>query len=205
MATERELKLTGPLPDLSAVLEIAGFALSCSRTERQINTYFDTPSARLRSAGISLRLRQIAGSAGVYTYKGQSSVSAGWHQKTELEQDAGNATGLENLRDPEILQRVSSVAELAHLGPAFTFRTTRQVYDLEGIGELALDDVTVLNTNLEPVERFTETELEIKYDVADTDLERIEAVLRRDPNLEPSSVSKSARAIAALDRIRTSS
>ena len=200
MALERELKLTGPLPDLSAVLEIAGFALNFSRTERQTNTYFDTSSASLRSAGISLRLRQIEGSPGVYTFKGQSSVAAGWHQKTELEQNALDATGLEGLSDPEILQHVSSVAELALLEPAFTFRTTRQVYDLEGIGELALDDVTILDANLEPFERFTETELEIKYDVADDDLGHIEAALRRHPNLEPSSLSKSARVLAALGR-----
>ena len=205
MALERELKLTGPLPDLSAVLEIAGYALTYSRTERQTNTYFDTSSASLRSVGISLRLRQIADSAGVYTYKGQSSVVGGWHQKTELEQHAGDATGLEALSDTEIVQRISSVAELTRLEPAFTFKTTRQVYDLEGIGELALDEVTILNTSGEPIETFTELELEIKYSVSDADLERIEAALRQYPNLEPSSVPKSARAIAALDRIRTSS
>ena len=103
MALERELKLTGPLPDLSDVAEIAGYRLALSRTEQQTNTYFDTPSANLRSVGVSLRLRQIAGGRGVYTYKGQSSVSGGWHQKTELEQDAGDATGLEYLRDPQIV------------------------------------------------------------------------------------------------------
>ena len=200
MALERELKLTGPLPDLSAVPEIAGFALIYSRTEQQTNTYFDTPSASLRSAGISLRLRQIAGGRAVYTYKGASSVADGWHQKTELEQDALDATGLEHLRDPEIVQRVVSVAELASLEPAFSFTTLRRVYDLEGIGELALDDVTVLNANLEPIERFTELELELKYPVPDADLERIEAALLAYPNLERSSVSKSARALRALGR-----
>lgn len=200
MALERELKLTGTLPDLSAVLEIAGFALTYSHTEQQTNTYFDTPGASLRSAGISLRLRQIAGSAGVYTYKGQSSVAAGWHQKTEFEQNAFAATGLDGLSDFEIIQRVSRVAELSSLEPAFTFKTTRQVYELEGIGELALDEVTILNARLEPIEAFTEIELEIKSIVSDADLARIEAVLCRFPNLEPSSVSKSARALAALSR-----
>ena len=200
MALERELKLTGPLPDLSAVLEIAGFALTYSHTEQQTNTYFDTPGASLRSLGISLRLRRIAGSAGVYTYKGQSSVAGGWHQKTELEQDAGDATGLKQLRDPEIVQRVSSVAELTRLEPAFTFKTLRQVYDLADVGELALDFVTILNSSLEPIETFTELELEIKHGVSATDLERIEAALLAFPSLTPSSVSKSARAIAALSR-----
>ena len=200
MALERELKLTGPLPDLSKVLEIAGFKLAYSHTEQQTNTYFDTPSAGLRAEGISLRLRQIAQNAGVYTFKGQSSVANGWHQKTELEQDAGDAHGLEGLSDPEIVERVSSVAELAHLEPAFSFKTTRQVYDLEGIGELALDNVTILNAKLEPIENFTELELEVKHAVPDADLERIEAALRQYPNLEPSSISKSARAIAALQR-----
>jgi inorganic triphosphatase YgiF len=200
MPFERELKLTGPLPDLSLVLEIAGFALNFSHTERQTNTYFDTPTATLRSAGITLRLRQLEGGAGVYTYKGQGSVLDGWHQKTELEQDAGNASGLEHLNDPEIVQRVSSVAALTSLEPAFCFRTTRQVYDLEGVGELALDDVTILNANLEPIESFTETELEIKHAASDADVQRIEAALRMYPNLEPSRLSKSARALGALIR-----
>ena len=200
MALERELKLTGPLPDLSAVREIAGFTLTYSHTEQQTNTYFDTPDASLRSAGISLRLRRIEGSAGVYTYKGQSSVAGGWHQKTELEQDAIEATGLEHLRDPEIVQRVVSVAELARLEPAFTFKTLRQVYDLANVGELALDFVTILNSSLEPLETFTELELEIKHGVSDADLERIEAALLAFPSLEPSSVSKSARAMAVLQR-----
>ncbi len=205
MALERELKLTGPLPDLSTVSEIAGYALNFSRTERQTNTYFDTSSAILRSAGISLRLRQIADGSGVYTYKGRSTVAAGWHQKTELEQDAGNATGLENLNDLEIVSHVSSVAELSSLEPAFMFKTIRQVYDLERVGELALDKVTILNSSLEPIEAFTELELEIKYAVSDVDLEHIEIALRQYPNLEPSNLSKSARAIAALNRSRTSS
>lgn len=200
MTIERELKLTGPLPDLSAVHEIAGFALVYSRTERQTNTYFDTSSAGLRSVGMTLRLRRIDGGSSVYTYKGQSSVTNGWHQKTELEQDALDATGLEGLSDPEIVQRVVSVAELALLEPAFTFKTTRQVYDLSNIGELALDAVTVLNARGEPVETFTETELEIKYRVSDADLARIEAALRLFPNLVPSSSSKSARVLAALQR-----
>ena len=200
MALERELKLTGPLPDLSNVLEIAGFALRYSHTEQQTNTYFDTSSASLRSAGISLRLRQIAGGAGVYTYKGQGSVLQGWHQKTELEQDALSATGLELLSDPEILERISGVAELTLLKPVFTFKTKRLVYDLEGVGELALDEVTMHNIRGEPAETFTELELEIKYGLPDADLQRVEAALRAFPNLVPSNVSKSARALAALQR-----
>lgn len=200
MALERELKLTGPLPDLSTVFEIAGFTLTYLHAERQTNTYFDTPSASLRSSGMSLRLRQIEGGTGIYTYKAQSSVAGGWHQKTELEQDAGNASDLESLKDFEIVQRVSSIAELASFVPAFTFKTLRQVYKLEGIGELALDEVTILSPNLEPIQTFSELELEIKHVVSDADLGRIESALREYPNLEPSSVSKSARAIQALQR-----
>ena len=200
MALERELKLTGPLPDLRAVPAIAGFALVYSRTEQQTNTYYDTPSAKLRSVGISLRLRQIAGKTGVYTYKGQGSVAAGWHQKTELEQDALDATGLEGLRDPEIVQRVANVAALSSLEPAFRFKTTRQVFDLANVGELALDEVTVLDGDLEPIETFTELELELKHAVSDADLGRIEVALLAYPQLERSSVSKSARALLALGR-----
>ena len=104
------------------------------------------------------------------------------------------------MSDLEILERISGVAELTHLTPAFTFKTLRQVFNLCDVGELALDEVTMHNIRGEPAETFTELELEIKYGLPDADLQRVEAALRAFPNLVPSNVSKSARALAALQR-----
>jgi triphosphatase len=200
MPLERELKLTGTLPDFEGVTEIAGFALSFQRVERQTNTYFDTADLRLRNAGMSLRLRQLEGASGIYTWKGRSSVADGWHAKSELEVEAGNATGLEGLTDAEILARVSSVASLDKLEPRFRLNTVRRVYWLSGIGELALDEVQILHGDGAVADAFSELELEVKEGVSDADLERVEATLRAFPNLEPSLMSKSARAAQVLGR-----
>jgi inorganic triphosphatase YgiF len=200
MPLERELKLTGTLPNLEGVTEIAGFPLSFQRVERQTNTYFDTADLRLRNAGMSLRLRQLEGEPGVYTWKGRSSVLDGWHAKSELVVSAGNATGLEGLDDAEILARVSSVAALGELEARFSLKTVRRVYWLTGIGELALDDVKILEAHGSVADEFSELELEVKEAVSDADLERVEAALRAFPNLEPSALSKSARAARVLGR-----
>ena len=200
MPLERELKLTGILPDLEGVTEIAGFPLSFRRVERQTNTYFDTADLRLRGAGMSLRLRQLEGETGVYTWKGRSSVVDGWHAKSELEVSAGNATGLEELCDPEILARVSSVASMGELGARFSLKTVRRVFWLSDIGELALDEVSIFEHDDNIADQFSELELEVKEEVSDADLERVEAVLRAFPTLEPSQESKSARAARVLGR-----
>jgi inorganic triphosphatase YgiF len=200
MPVERELKLTGTLPNFEGVTEIAGFPLAFQRVERQTNMYFDTADLRLRNAGMSLRLRQLEGAEGVYTWKGRSSVVGGWHAKSELEVSAGTATGLEGLSDAEILSRVSGVAALDELESRFSLKTVRRVYWLSGIGELALDEVKILQGDGDIADEFSELELEVKEIVSDAHLERVEAALRAFPNLEPSQESKSARAARVLGR-----
>jgi inorganic triphosphatase YgiF len=197
MPLEREFKLTGKLPDLEGVMDIAGFPLRFQRTEHQTNTYYDTPSMKLRNAGMSLRLRHISDGDSVYTWKGPSFVMDGWHQKQELEVAAGNATNLDGLRDEEILMEIHRVALLYQLQPVSTFRTTRRVFTLEGVGELALDDVTILAPDGETVvETFQELELEIKTDISGVALEPVIGALRKF-DMTPSTLSKSARAIKA--------
>ncbi len=197
MPLEREFKLTGTLPDLSNVTEIAGFSLRFSHIEVQTNTYFDTPEFKLRAAGMTLRLRRLETGEGFYTWKGRSFVRDGWHQKQELEVDAGEATDLDQLRDEEILLELHRVALLYQLRPMYTFTTRRQVYQLIGVGELALDEVSIPDASGKVLDEFNELELEIKTDISAVHLEPIVAALNGF-GMTPSTLSKSARALQAV-------
>jgi triphosphatase len=193
---ERELKLTGTLPNFDHVAQIAGIALRFERVENQINTYFDTPDLKLRQRGISLRLRRITGAGGVFTLKGASVVQNGWHSKEELEVDAGGATSILELRDEKMLARLEPV-KLPDLEPICLFETERRIFELENIGELSLDRVRVKRGDA-VIESFEELELEVKDEVSEEQLERVSMTLRAMRGLEPSALSKSARALRAL-------
>jgi triphosphatase len=193
---ERELKLTGTLPNLDQVSHIAGVTLRFERTEHQVNTYFDTPDLQLRQRKMSLRLRRILGSSSVFTLKGSSVVQNGWHSKEELEVDAHGATSILDLRDAEMLARLEDVP-LMNLEPICVFETERRIYVLEGVGELSLDRVRIKRGEA-VIESFEELELEVKDDVSEEQLERVSMTLRGMSGLEPSALSKSARALKAL-------
>jgi inorganic triphosphatase YgiF len=198
MPLERELKLSGDLPDLSNVTNIAGHTLNFSHLERQKNTYFDTPDAKLRSLSWTLRLRKLEGDEAVFTLKGASQTSDGFATREELEERASGATSIRDLRDPEILVRISSVIKLENLIPLLTLETVRQVYDLEGVGELALDQVKVLRGDGSVAEEFTELELELLDSVTQESIAPVVIALKRMAKLEPSSMGKFSRALKAL-------
>ncbi len=196
MPVERELKLTGTLPNFDHVSHIAEVALHFERLEQQVNTYFDTPDLLLRRRGISLRLRRIMGSSGVFTLKGASTVQDGWHSKEELEVDAGDATSILELRDAGILERLGDV-QLSDLGPICSFETERRVFELEGVGELSLDRVRINNGD-DVIDEFEELELEVRQEASEEQLQRVSMTLRGMRDLEPSALSKSARALRVL-------
>jgi inorganic triphosphatase YgiF len=198
MPLERELKLTGELPDLSSVTSIAGHGLKFSRLERQRNTYFDTKDAKLRALAWTLRLRQLEGDDAVFTLKGASQTSDGFATREELEVWAVGASSIRDLHDPEILARISSVTEFENLIPLLTLETERQVFDLEGVGELALDRVRVLRSDGSVAEEFTELELELLDDVTQQSIAPVVIALKRLAKLEPSSMGKFSRALVAL-------
>ena len=196
MAIERELKLTGILPKLEGVLSIAGVSLKFVRTEQQVNLYFDTPDLTLRRAGSSLRLRRIDNGLHVFTWKGQSQVKNGWHAKQEIEVSAGQATSITELTDSSILEQLGAVA-LEQLITICRFDTTRQVYALEQIGELCLDLVQI-KRGAETLETFQELELEALATADETKLQQVALSLQAMGRLEPSALSKSARALQRL-------
>jgi triphosphatase len=199
MPVERELKLTGTLPNFDPVSQIAGVALHFERLEKQVNTYFDTPDLLLRRRGISLRLRRVDGVGGVFTLKGASVVQDGWHSKEELEVDAGGATSILELRDAKMLTQLGDV-QLRDLEPICVFETERRIFELEGIGELSLDRVQVKNGH-EVIDTFSELELEGMPGVSEEQLQHVSMTLRGIGGLEPSALSKSARALRALGLI----
>ena len=198
MPLERELKLTGDLPDLSSVTNLAGHALKFSHLERQTHTYFDTKDAKLRALSWTLRLRRLEGDDAVFTLKGASQTSDGFATREELEERVSGASSIQDLRDPEILSRISSVTKLEDLIPLLTLQTVRQVFDLEGVGELALDQVKVLRSDGSVAEEFSELELELLDSVTQESIAPVVIVLKRMANLEPSSMGKFSRALVAL-------
>ncbi len=198
MSLERELKLTGDHPDLSNLTSIAGHELKFSHLERQQNTYFDTKDAKLRALSWTLRLRKLEGDGAVFTLKGASQTSDGFATREELEERVAGATSIQDLHDPEMLARISSVTKLERLMPLLTLETVRQVFDLEGVGELALDAVKVLRSDGSVAEEFSELELELLEDVTEQSIAPVVMALKRMANLEPSSMGKFSRALVAL-------
>jgi inorganic triphosphatase YgiF len=198
MPLERELKLTGDLPDLSSVTSIAGHALKFSHLERQSNTYFDTKDAKLRALAWTLRLRLLEGDDAVFTLKGASQTSEGLAIREELEVRVPGATGLKDLHDEDILVRISKVAKPEDLMPLLTLETVRNVFNLKDLGELALDQVKVLRSDGSVAEEFTELELELEDHVTEVSIVPVVRELRRMTKLEPSSMGKFSRALKAL-------
>lgn len=196
MAIERELKLTGILPKLEGVTSITGVALHFVRLEHQINVYFDTPELTLRRGGSSLRLRRVEDGEHVFTWKGQSQILGGWHSKQEIEVPAGEAQSIQELNEPSILEKLGEVT-LEQLVPICRFDTTRAVYLLEKIGELCLDRVQIKRDEM-ILETFEELELEALETADETKLGQVALTLMAMGRLEPSALSKSARALRAL-------
>jgi predicted adenylyl cyclase CyaB len=198
MGVERELKLTGPLPSLDGLEQLGGHGLRFDRLEVQRNTYFDTANFELRARRWSLRLRQLEHSS-IFTFKGKSNVRDGFAEREELEIEVPNATTLEELRDPEILARVTQIAPVESFKPVVQLETKRLIYELEQIGEVTLDDVRVLNSSGELVEQFTEVEIELEDHVDPALLEPVLKHLRELAPLEPSTMGKFQRAMRALE------
>ena len=198
MGLERELKLTGPLPNLDGLEQLGGYGLRFDRLEVQRNTYFDSATFELRTRRWSLRLRQLEQTS-IFTFKGKSQVSNGFAEREEIEVEVPNATGLEELHDPEILARITQIAPLADFKPVAQLETKRLIYQLEQIGEVTLDDVRVLNSSGNLVEQFTEVEIELEDHVDPDLLEPVLKHLLKLAPLEPSMMGKFQRAMRALE------
>jgi inorganic triphosphatase YgiF len=79
-----------------------------------------------------------------------------------------------------------------------TLETVRQVFELENVGELALDQVRVLRGDGSIAEEFTELELELLDSVTQESIAPVVIALKRMAKLEASSMGKFSRALVAL-------
>jgi triphosphatase len=204
MALERELKLDASLglPDLSSHRELAGYPLRYLGLERQENTYYDTATLALRAAGATLRVRETQGAMGgrVLTLKEAPLEPGAVVSREELESEAPPAiASATDVADPATRERLERLSGGAPLAAVARTRTARRRFDLVGVGELTLDEVTVLDPSGSEVTSFAEVELEATPQASDSDLEIVQATLQALAPLRPSLKGKYTRALEALD------
>ncbi|ODN69929.1 CHAD domain protein [Methylobrevis pamukkalensis] len=164
---ETELKFeidAAALDRLAAHPLIAG---ADSRREQQLTAiYFDTASAALRQAGISLRLRSGEADGLRQTVKFGASPTAGLAARSEhtVEVPDGTATPLLDAFPEEVAARLREAAGGLAITRQFTIRVRRRVADVVtatgDVVEVALDDgkVTASRRTL----AFREAEFELK-------------------------------------------
>ena len=197
MALERELKLSlyGRAPDFGALTELGGYALNALGLEAQVNTYFDTPEFALSRSQSALRIRELD-QRSIVTLKGPGIIANGLHIRQELETMIPVGSGLEAVTDPEILSGIARVG-LERLKPIVRLETKRHRFALQGVGELTLDRVEVLN-NERVVLEFEEIELELEDGVSDGVLENIERAISATAPVRRSKTNKLQRALEAV-------
>lgn len=162
---ESELKLAIAAEALSRVTRVRAVAEIRSgrgRGQRLTSTYYDTPDRQLRRAGITVRLRR-AGRVWIQTVKDSGHRTSGLFQRREWEMAVPHpvlnrshllATGLDVLRDDDVLARLEAV---------FTTEVTRTTHILTTADweiELALDSGRIVAADqTQPV---AEIELELR-------------------------------------------
>lgn len=167
-------------------------------SERQVNTYFDTPDFRLRAARYGLRVRRIA-TRRIVTLKGDAQVRDGLHQRAEWEMPVES----DEPRDwppGEARDRALALAGDAPLLPILTIETLRRHVeawrDARYVAEIALDEGVIFAAGRE--QTFRELEIELRPDGGSADLEVLGNLLRWRFGLEPDDRSKLARGMALL-------
>ena len=216
MGQELELKFVLPDAAASAALEAAAGG---RRRERvvQTNHLFDTSDARLRAAGLTLRLREEAGSWRV-TLKGPSRRLGAARAREELEAAVGRATATRILAgEVSPLDALDSAAGLVagardraegglRLLGSFRNERVRVLADLPGYGPALLE---IDRTHL-PGDRV-DHEVELEVPAAGPDAEeaagRAEAALRTllerigvEPVQASGKASRFVRALGLADR-----
>jgi triphosphatase len=175
--TPEELQRVGAHPALDDLT----VGKPVTRTLRSI--YFDTPDHRLRTHGISLRLRAM-GDQWVQTVKGgRGGIKNGVSNPDELEAVvAGPEPDLAAIDDVKVRRTIERVARRSALEPQFetiVTRTTRQLHSDKGDLELALDEGVVRAGTAE--DRLCEAELELKAGSPECLLETAAALFSSEP------------------------
>jgi triphosphatase len=141
-----------------------------TRTLRSI--YFDTPNQRLRTEGVSLRVRSN-GEGWVQTIKSEARVANGLTHPFEMEFDITRPEpDLAAISNGKLRRKIARLVNGSTLEPAFetvVTRTARQLHTDKGDLELALDEGVVRSGSAE--RPLCEAELELKAGEAEGLLE----------------------------------
>ncbi|SEJ56500.1 Inorganic triphosphatase YgiF, contains CYTH and CHAD domains [Sphingomonas sp. OV641] len=141
--TEIELKLETDANAAASLRQSAMLTGSAGSEREQFTTYFDTPDADLRAAGVSLRVRRI-GERHIQTIKAGGPATAGIFARPEWEREiAGPGPDMDDLAP---LHGVVGDSAPVRLRPVFTIAVRRHSWEIERSGtaiELVADEGTV--------------------------------------------------------------
>lgn len=145
MATEIELKLSLSATDARTISHHPLLAEVPPRSQRLVNTYYDTPGDELAAAGLAVRLRS-KGRDWLCTIKAADPTGSGLTQRSEWEAPARpGVIDVRHVDDPDLRARLE--AALPTLEPRFTTtfrRVTWQVIAGRSRVEVALDRGQIL-------------------------------------------------------------
>lgn len=200
MPNEVELKLRIARKDVPQLRKHPAIAAACAEkpvTRKLTSIYYDTPDLRLLDAGISLRVRRMAG-GWFQSVKAAGNSLAGLHQRMEWEDiiSSGNPD-FTRILDPDLVKLFSDDALRQALNPIFrteVWRTEWQLaFDNGDRVELALDlGNLIAGKKREPI---AEIELELKKGHAGR-LFDLALELQQDIPLTLENISKAQRGYA---------
>jgi inorganic triphosphatase YgiF len=157
---EVELKLELDRDQIDALAASPVLADTPATDREQVSTYFDTPEQDLRTAGVSLRVRQVDGRH-VQTVKAGGAAAAGMFARPEWENDVAGPVPELEVSSP--LRTLVTEEVLARIQPLFTVAATRRTWLVKRDGatiELVADSGAVTATNRSTP--LAEIELELK-------------------------------------------
>jgi inorganic triphosphatase YgiF len=167
MAGEVELKLSIDRKEAAHLRSHPAIISACEVkpvTHKLLSIYYDTPDLKLLDAGISLRVRHIAG-CWIQSLKAAGSSLAGLHQRMEWEDViAANHPDFTKILDPVLIKLFDDQQLREALRPIFLTEVQRSEWQLAFKNgdkiELALDlGKLTADKNCEPI---SEIELELK-------------------------------------------
>jgi inorganic triphosphatase YgiF len=183
---------------LPRLTSIGRFELTAEPTiEQQHNTYFDSADERLRAAGYSLRVREVAGQR-TATLKRSRSRAGNLRIRDEWELPIGPGEDPRDWPGGELRERVLGVLVGAPVAPLFVVETRRQhIYagrDGREVAEISLDKGIVRAGDLS--EWFRELEVELRDQRERPAFDSLIGLLRLSFPLFPEERTKKARGLA---------
>jgi CHAD domain-containing protein len=197
---EIEAKFRAPgtvmLERLGEAADLAGYPIFAGRTEQLDDTYLDTESWQMLTAGYACRRRLVEGRI-VVSVKQILGRTAVVHRREELEVDLPRDIPPSDWPDSEARTRVLGIIGDQSLKEMLTLsqtRSTRWVGTIDRpLAEISLDEV-----RLEPSGTvFHEVEVELMKAGTEDDLAALVKALQTEWALEPEPQSKFERALAA--------